>query len=194
MTRTDIATLACRIMAIAMIAKGVFSGSSFLGIALAEYGQGRLYENAMYGMVGIVGAAVWLGAGWFCWSQAEWLAVRMLDDDPTLVDGVGLTVDELLSTACTIIGLGALIASVRYLLEQLLPVVLGQEVFATAWSQDYWRAKIIAGGIQIAFSLWLVFGADGFAKVIRWLRVARTTPAADDEPRPPSAGSEGSPA
>jgi hypothetical protein len=192
MTRFDIATLACRILAVVFVAVALVTTSKVLTIVIVQYGQGRLLDNVFYGLPAVLGGAVWGFASFICWRYATSLAQWMVDDEDDEDDAdepvtqLGLTAEQILALGCSLTGLFVVIAAVRTLMAIVVRFLLYKNSLDEWWADVEWRAGLVAAGIEFALGLWLVLGAQGFAAIIHWARTAKArTPSDSAEEQSP---------
>lgn len=174
MTKRDIASLACRIIAVYLFTEAALSLSGgliatlvALGTMMSELRWEFLHflQTAIYIVPGI-GMAI---AGWILWIKSERVAQLMVADDSTFVVVAQLTAADILSIALSISGVFMFVDSIQHLVRNL--ALITQEKDFSYWKQTpSWNQALWSAGIEFAFSLWLIFGSRGIASIIRKLR------------------------
>lgn len=174
LTRADIAELACRVLALWVIAQATLSLSALLLVAftamLGEDGGGRLPTALATGLlpVGelIVGILLWKGSRAF--------AERMVRDNRSPIIGTQLDTEALMVVGFAVVGIYAVWANVHDLLQMAVQVIyLSREQgieYASFWGNARWQADFWSTLGSLAFGLWLVFGSRGLARAVRRIR------------------------
>ena len=181
MTRLEIATLACKILALYLFAEVVIVGSSVIFMLILTIGG--LFSHSARGWDDLLGAAV-MGiptaatalAALFLWIRAEALAARMVSDDALPVTATDLSADTVMAVAFTAIGVFTLIPVLRDLAGIVFRAVSGPYPFSESWRSASWHAHFWSCLLGLALSLCLMLTPRGVVKAVKWAREAAKKP------------------
>lgn len=180
MTRLEIATLACKVLALWLFANavvvGVSVGPTLVSAVLSIFGPSG-FQHTPLSMVVWTGfpAAGYLAMGLFLWFRAASLAGRMVTDDPAPATRADITAEGVMAVAFAAVGV--------FVVTRVLPGI--------AWGlyQRVGDPRPVGGrgsqpalwpnAIGLGLGLWLLLGSRGIAEVVRRLRRAGQKP---DEP------------
>ena len=172
MTRLEIATLACKILAVWMFVQTALTAYSlvhmFVGLLIGVFGTGRFGADVAAAGLASIHVLVLLLIGLLLWFQASTLAARMVSDDPTPVTRPDITEEAVLAVALAAVGVFALIRVVQSLATRIIGMSLAEETWASPrWQADFWSSMI-----GLALAIWLIFGSRGIARFVLWVRTA----------------------
>jgi hypothetical protein len=187
MSRREVASLACKILALWLFAQAAVQVAAVVihviheiywaAIGDAAYGWGE-FSAVIYSAPAVIMFAV----GLFFWRGARWLAGKMVADDPAPVTASSLTQDSVLSVALAAIGVWLLIAAVRGLASNLA-VTAGTTQQSDWLSGIYLSEALWSYGLALAFALGLIFGSSGISRfILRARRAGLKTKARDESP------------
>jgi hypothetical protein len=166
MSRTEIAALACRLLALAMFAFGAAIAVPFLADMLrASPGMWStiLFAGgpALFGVAGI-----WTLFAVYYWQRADVLAGRMVDEDPQPVTAINFTADDVLAVGCRGIGVVLVFHALRSAVDwAMLAGGSGNAAVMLDLPLPMLRAAFDA-----AIGLGLLFGTK---HIVDWLRSVR---------------------
>ena len=172
MTRREIAEVACRILALAMFGYGWVS---ICGVVVYRLWLGRFsqYDTLLADQSPLFVGIGWLAVSSLIWFRAPVYAARMTNDDPEPIVTTGLSVRDVLSLACCVVGLciaaPAFIALVTLALEFALSAY-GSDDTATAIRES--QVQLAAQSVKLLSGLLLIFGRHGTAEAISRMRNA----------------------
>ncbi|MCE9604954.1 MAG: hypothetical protein K8U03_08640 [Planctomycetia bacterium] len=163
MTRREIAVLAYRLLAVALVAYAVAMLCPVIGSILADYGHGRFWYHVEYHDVTILTALGWLiAAAWIRVHSVKYAADTFKDDTGD-VARIELNEQQLWSVGCASIGLvltvSPLCSSLAYIVQiaQSLPHdnnEVGPDV----------AEFFLSHAVRLGFGLWLIFGSDSLSR------------------------------
>jgi hypothetical protein len=185
MTRHEIATLACKLLALWIIIQGVLYLPYllywlFLGIATAhnEFAAG-FQLSAVYSFLSIgsflIGLALWL--------LAPRLAARMVKSDDTAIVFPDLTQSSAMVVAFTAIGVFTLVPALKDLANLTMLYMENNSTQPQLWNNADTGTQLASFIIELLLSLWLIFGSRGIVRLVLWARTAATK---HQTPAPPS--------
>jgi len=176
MTRTEIAILACKIVALWFIVQAVAGIASVISTLLAIYGfvdyarfssDSVMHFSTMY-------AITLLGLGILIWFGSARLARRMVSNDPAPVTQHYVVPLDLLDIGCMLIGLITLVPALTQLSKNLMALVIGTYTDTGGlWSSPSWQINIFGDIVQIIFSIGLILGARNVSGFIMRSRTNR---------------------
>jgi hypothetical protein len=191
MTQRDIATLACKIMALWFYVQAVINWAGVLigfFIALTQpsaHGGSTGNFLTQYAVISLTVGGAYLMAGLVLWFGAARLASGMTKDDDALALP-GITLDSAMTVGFAVVGAWWLVASVRDVTEQVIVALHSNPLDAPYWRSPDWLASIGSALVQLAFSLWLIFGSRGLVRLVMWARAVGATHGHRSESVPPS--------
>jgi hypothetical protein len=165
MTRREIATLACKILALWMFAQAAFfvAGVLLMGIisiAAIFTDRGFRWDELAGAAVTGVPALGMLFIGLYFWYRASRLAARMVSDDETPVTRPDITQADLMAVAFSTIGVFTLVPVFRDLAGSFIRIARGPQILR------------VVGQRQLA-SRFLVINHWACLRALAHLRVAR---------------------
>ncbi len=173
MTRTEIATLICKSIAVWMFAT-VVAEAAFFMVAIAV-SIGSIFTSTGFdaselksGWILGVPSVAQLIVGLFLWFRAPRLAARMVSDDPAPVTRPDMNVQDVLAVAFMTVGVYLLIPLVRSLTRNIYEMALGEYSFKR-WLLSGSTLSLFVG---FALSIWLILGSRGIVRVVLWAREA----------------------
>lgn len=195
MTRLEIATAACRALALGMFAFAVATGAGFVGKVLSAFSLG-FFEGVLGQSLGeILAAAAWTICGYYLWVRAAALACSMVDESDEPVTRGDLNESRILSTVCAVLGLIVVVRAGRFFVYLLCEWAVSDQSWTAWWRSFGWKAELYGGLVELAFGLWLLFGSSGLVKLVRWARSAQTSGdgrnSEPETPNPSGAADEG---
>lgn len=167
MTRREIATVACQILALAVAGYGwvcLIQGLPYAIYARNASFAERLLIQAIPAGMGIA----FLLVGWVMWRRASVYAERMTEADPTPVTTTGLSSGDVLSLACCVIGIWISAPAVMELLKIGVKVVLAasnSDDFELSVDNLLWM--LAPEVVRFASGLYMILGARGISNAIR---------------------------
>lgn len=172
MTRQEIATLACKILAVWMFVQTALMAytvvNMFVSLLIGVFGNGRFGADLAIAGFACIHVLVMLLIGLVLWFKGSALAARMVSDDPTPVTRPDMTQQAVLAVALTAVGVFALISVVRPMATSIIHMSLAEETWASPrWQADFWSSMI-----GLALAIWLIFGSRGIARFVLWVRTA----------------------
>ncbi|MEX2213733.1 MAG: hypothetical protein WD768_06375 [Phycisphaeraceae bacterium] len=188
MTRREIATLACKILALWMFAQtALLFGSVIVVMVISLFGLvfrvDGLDWQTLFAAVVLAGPAIaTLIVSLFLWRKAPSLANRMVSDDPTPVTRDALDSHMLMMIASVAVGLFLLVPSLRNLAGSVFEVLASPFSFADWWETPHWRADFISSLVGLILSAYLILGSAGIARAVHRLRNAGTIHHPDEHP------------
>ncbi|HDZ19838.1 hypothetical protein LCGC14_0321290 [marine sediment metagenome] len=174
MTKHDWAVLACKVLALWMLSRGVAWGAMGvvgLVVGISEGLFSWTSSNRFGFLMSIPMAApavVALLFAWVLWTKADRLAVRMMGPEAGPSEMPPLEYEGLLSAAMATIGV--------LLLVLAIPQSMGIIVWAINYSSDEstvfynWRRALVMSLTQIVLGLWLTVGTKQVVRLLRRLR------------------------
>jgi|GEM_PF-6673749 len=174
MTRHEIATLACKILALWILSQAIL-GTLTLPFAilsmLADVFNHRSFNDALKQLLvmGLVPVAYFLAAWWF-WALAPRIASRMVGEDTTPVTQPGFNQESAMIVACTAVGVFLFIPAARDLVNYLLRFFFDDNRFTNEWRNLSWQAGFWSRLTEITLSLWLIFGSRGLVQFFLSMR------------------------
>jgi hypothetical protein len=175
MTRLEIATLACKIIALWVLVQAayylvnvVYMVVYLFGLLFGSQGTHSELSNAAVGVEGVGLSLLSL----FLWFQAPRLAKRMVSSDPTPITGAGLTKDDVMTIAFSTVGVYIFIEGLEQLAWVLLHGLYGSETSGMLWANLGWRTEFLSAVISAALGGWLTLGSRGIVNFLKWLRTA----------------------
>ena len=192
MTRHEIATLACKILALWLCVQVAIEASyipvMIIGIIAEPQMQTSLSRWAyllMYGSMGVrVISSVVVAI--ILWMKAPAIARHMVCDDPTPVTSSGINEQSVLTIACTGLGIYLFIDVLRELIRMFVEIAGGPYVFSHYWHDNHWNATWWSAVVGLGFSLWLIFGSRGIVRLLWLLRYSNVSQPSPDAPRSPN--------
>jgi hypothetical protein len=166
MSRTEIASLACRLLALAMFAMAAAVAIPFLAGTLSTSPSlwTMLLFTAGFAVLGVAG--IWLLFAVYYWQRADVLARRMVDNDPEPVSALNFTSDDVLAAGCRIVGIVTLIQALRIAADLAAVAALSQsEVYGSAVFVHL-PSQLLKAGTEAAIGGWLLFGARGIVNFL----------------------------
>ncbi len=172
MTRLEIATLACKIVAVWMFAQTVLMAymvvNMFVSQLIGVIGNDRVATELVDAGFASLHVLVPLLIALVLWFKAGALAARMVSDDPAPVTRPDLTQEAVLAIALTAVGAFALISVLRPMATSIIHMSLVEET----WASPRWQGVFWSSMIGLALSMWLIFGSRGIARFVLWVRTA----------------------
>jgi hypothetical protein len=186
MTSLDLATLACRTVALVLFALAAYvlltGGLALIATVLAPF-EGYIGEDDWIPLLLLGLPSVGLGMiGIYYWNNADRIARRMVEDGAERSATVDLRISELTTVAFALAGLFLFVEAIReavrlvFLMSQYgrnLTDMTPREVLRIP---EFWTTVV-----QLAASLWLILGARGIVRAIHWLRQTDTRQPADTD-------------
>jgi hypothetical protein len=183
MTQFEIAKLACRVIAVYLFGIGIIYLGSFLG----EVGAMILSLSRVRGMnlavlLGGSGfiAVCYGGVGALLWNLSGNLAGRIAGDSTGPITGVPDAGRAMLPLAFTAVGAFAFITVAGAFAGDIAYAM--QPTSSRYSGSAFWTPRLWSHGVELALSLWFIFGSRGIAAVVHWVRTA------GDKSRPPADG------
>ncbi len=171
LTRLEIAELACKILAVWILAHAALSITPlllFLGAAAFQLNPGEAFTPCA------VMGAVPLGeliVGVLLWRNAKAIGRRMVRDQSMPVTRIDLDTEHLMTIAFAVIGIYAVWASSAGVLQKAAEAFYMSQMQGIAsaafWADMRWNASLIGTLGSLAFGVWLVFGSRGIVRFVR---------------------------
>jgi len=184
MTRSEIAAVACRLLAMAMFA---LAGVTAARVA-ADYIVERSGENSVRQAIDapleylsprsltglnsavLAGGAVWLLFGTYYWQRADKLGRMMADDDSEAVTSEGLTADDATAAGCRLIGVVLSVYALRS-----LSWLAADFTFADREADFFSPGRLqiaLRAAFEAALATWFFLGTQGIVGLVAWARRA----------------------
>jgi hypothetical protein len=170
MSRTEIAAIACRLLALAMFAVGAVVSVTFLTQLLSVYVTLREGMVLLVGFIVMIMAGVWLVVATYYWQRSDKLATQMVDNDPESVTWINFAADDVLAAGCRVIGVVMLILAARIAVGLAAIALMSEFDVYDGMFAIHERGEIVKAGTWAAIGLWSLFGARG---IVRFIRAAR---------------------
>ncbi|MGA3068214.1 MAG: hypothetical protein ABSF29_15325 [Tepidisphaeraceae bacterium] len=177
MTRLEIATLACKILALWLLAQVVTDLSSI--VALTVIIVSRIFGGQLPRWEDFEGPLIegifWLAQaaiGLFFWFKARQIAERMVSDDPSVVTGTNFTQENAMAVAFSAVGMFTLVPALKAVTRYAIEIFSGAYSFSRLWGSANWEADFWSAVLGLAVSLWLIFGSRGIVRVVMWARIS----------------------
>ena len=173
MTRHEIATLCCKVIALLMACQSAFfvvSGVLLMGtIVLSFPGSGwfNQYEFIKATILSVP-AVTLAGMAYLCWKKAESISRRMVIDSGEKVTSMEINSNDLLTTGLTIAGVLVFVDGFRHMVGILY---LFAEVRITL-SELFWTPGFLSSLSTLVLASWLILAGKGIANAIQYLRTA----------------------
>jgi hypothetical protein len=165
MSRTEIAALACRVLAVAMFAAGAVLAVTFLAQILSVYVATREGMALVGGLLLLILTGVWTVIATYYWQRADRLALGMVDNDPEPVTSVNFTADDVFAAGCRFIGIVMLVMALRLAADAAaVAVFLRIEV----------QGELLKAGTLAVVGGWSLLGAKGIVRFVSAARRAGT--------------------
>ena len=182
MNRREIASLICKSLALLLFSQVALVAVAELLLIIfsisAEPIRGYIDWSGIIGLLifSIPGVAMGI-VGLFYWKKADWIATRMIDDDPSWVRDRPVKLPDVMLVAFSTAGVFLLSRGIRDFAG-----VVGRyfwHSYNPLWV-DVWKAPDTWSSVaQIAFAAWLMVGSRGLVRFILWLRTAGVLPGED---------------
>jgi hypothetical protein len=181
MTRLEIATLACKILALWMFAQAVTYLAAIIPTLIAL--MGRMFSYPPLGwrdfdslVLPLQLLAGQVAVGLVLWFKAEWTARRMVSHESTPVAGSNITQADVMAVAFCAVGVFTLIPALQSVARQIAGLVMGtyRSPSEVLGSPSFWSSVLV-----LAVSLWLIVGSHGVVRLVLWARSAAGTRGAE---------------
>jgi len=195
MTKHEVAKLACRIMALWLFCQAILSlarGVAYFVVSISNnfsrgFGLGDIAASFLITGIDGLGFAL-LGA--LLWWKAEGIAGRMISAQPDSsapapAASAGLDYKGLMSIAFSAVGVFIALQVIPKLIHPLFVVWGGggDFTFRHLWSESMWQAGFWANIVELALSIWFIFGSRGIANMIaRFRSMGDAKASGDDSP------------
>jgi hypothetical protein len=201
MSRSQIAAVACRLLAMAMFALAAVTASRTMAETLVSGAGTTVFRHLLealpattdyaglsaLGADSLVAGGMWVLCGVCCWLRAEKIAVQMVGDNPEPVAPAHVTAEDVLAGGFRLIGMLILVGALRtagslawiFLLSEDLPSVFFKSSYGVTAVQTL---------LEAAFAVWLLLGTRGVVGLVFRARNAGTT--RDDDVSHAEPGSE----
>ena len=188
MSRSEIAAVACRLLAMAMFALAAVTASRTMAETLVSGAGTTVFRHLIealpatmdfaglsaLGADSLVAGGMWVLCAVCCWLSAEKIAVQMVGDDPEPVAPAHVTADDVLAGGCRLIGMLILVGALRtagslawiFLLTEDLPSVFFKSSYGVTAVQTL---------LEAALAVWLLLGTRGVVGLVFWARNAGTS-------------------
>jgi len=200
MTRTEIAALACRLLALAMFA---FVGATTIPVLVEAIQLPMYLWRTVFGGVGLAVfgvAAVWTLFAVYYWQRAGKLALRMVDNDPQPIRAVNFSADDVLVAGCRAVGIVLSVGALRSGID-VAAIGLGPGAAAVTF---HLPTSALRALFDAVIGLGLLYGTKGIVDLLRSIRHVgpelrsppsdgRGSKARRSEQVPPSGGTENAP-
>ncbi|MHC4563021.1 MAG: hypothetical protein ACYS8X_09645 [Planctomycetota bacterium] len=182
MTKRELAALACKILALWVVYRGILwlsvsvlsvfywivemCSSGFHYVPMSEW-SGR------YGVFSVLPGIVAIGFALLLWKKANSLAARMVADESAPPNLASADANSLLTVAIVVLGVVLIVLSLPVIVTTLIWPFFVREVpdAGSRWDSVYWHQSFWAPIVRITLGLWLVCGTRG---IVRILARART--------------------
>jgi len=169
MSKREIASLACKILALSVVVQGIIRLGSMVTTLVARSIRGPGdWSVTVYGVCssGFMGMLLLLLA-WLIWAKSERLAVRMVGAEETPESGRSISQEEWINIAAGAVGILLLAVGVRSLVRSVVwsCVAVGSGARTTIDTPG-----IVAAVVEIALGGWLVVGSKRMVRRIWRLR------------------------
>jgi hypothetical protein len=178
MPKREVAELACRILAVAILALSVFQIIVVpVQIVIGLYDLMRGYRNTSTGFTligGSVSAVLHLALVCFLWTRSGWIASKIVPDDigeshwPRIrTKDFQVAAFSTVGVVMFIYGIGYFCRSLGIYLDSLYSPLLGRGLTFITWLTLEWTLASLA---YIALGLWLIVGSRNIVRFIRRMR------------------------
>jgi hypothetical protein len=188
MSRSEIAAVACRLLAMVLFALAAMTAARTLAETLVS-GMGmtafrHLLESlpANLSMIGqsalgggsLIVGGMWLLCGVVCWLRAENIALQMVGDDPEPVTSDRVTADEILAAGCRLIGMVILVGALRTAVSLAWLFVLSDPDSLAVFFESSNGVTAVQTLLETGLAVWLLLGTRGVVGLVVWARNAGT--------------------
>jgi hypothetical protein len=188
MSRTEIAAVAVRLLALAMFAMAAVTGLRAAVQYFVDRSRTTITDQFVetnwqvysalgwdaLGLGALVGGGVWLLLATYYWQRAEKFAERMVDDAPEAVTRIDFTADDVFAAGCRLIGVVLLVRALRagvwIVSEFVFPY---RESFGELFDGPHGRTALQVV-LEAGLAIWLLFGTRGIIGIVTWARNAGT--------------------
>jgi len=172
MSKREIASLVCKVLALWLLVQGVLSMASILLTimkTIESISMGSDWGYALGGpcAIGFVGAA-FLVLGWIVWAKADSLAVRMVGDDETPVTGTNISKEGWITIAVVALGLFLFVSGVCDLVRSVAYGFMRSRAIQGSLYDSLINDihSIAAVIVQIVLAVWMMVGSKGIIRLI----------------------------
>ena len=169
MTRIEIATLACKILALWMLAQAVANLGSIVSLLIFPLWAGAFRGGGFLGGIDFLAWGVpsaffagQIAMSLILWFGARRLASRMVSHDPALVVGTAFTQENAMAVAFCAVGTMTLIPEIQHILTGVSQLLGG----FPSQMQPTWYAEIISATLVAVISLLLIFRPSGIVRLV----------------------------
>jgi hypothetical protein len=206
MSRSAIAAVACRLLAMAMFALAALSvartvaemvaggiGTTAFQNLLESFSENlSVFGFSALGAGSLITGGMWLFCAVYGWFRADELALKMVGDDPEAVTSVRVTADEVLTAGCRLIGMVILVGALRKVAALAWAFVLSDSRSFSTFLESGYDVEAVEALLETGLAVWFLLGPRGIVGLVVWARNAGNTRAetVDDADQASAAESE----
>lgn len=172
MTGRSWAVLFCRLLAIYVIIE-LITSLSYCSILPSLVGRAEAWETAAVTASFLVPTLLLAGLGYFLWTRAEYLSVRVTRESPGEEKGMSPLDAQVI--AYTSVGLFVLAMTIPEIFRHMYSLYTLRDAHMTTfeeWANISNLSKMIESVFRLAIGLWLFFGSRSIVFFLRSLRRA----------------------
>jgi hypothetical protein len=186
MTRSEIAAVACRLLAMGMFAlAGVAAAdvaADFAVERLADLSVRRVVDSPTeflspigiiaWSPTALVGGAVWFLFAVYYVQRSDKLGRLMVGDDPEAVTSKRMVADDITASGCRLIGIALFVYALRS-----VGWLVSEFAFADREEPFFGPGRIhtaLRAAFEAALAIWFLFGSQGIVGLVAWARSAGT--------------------
>lgn len=170
MTKRDMATLACRAMAVWLFVQAVLAGTSVVATLVMVCFEGL--PNWSVPLLALIPMAGILGAGALLWVLSPRLGVWIGGEDAENVELVKISSQSAMTIVLAAAGVYVFAVNLHDLVAALVRPVASNLPMFQWWNNDHWQANLWGAVVGEVIGLWLIFGSRGLTRLIQWARQA----------------------
>jgi hypothetical protein len=189
MSRSAIAAVACRLLAMAMFALAALSvartvaemvaggiGTTTFQNLLESFSENlSVFGFSALGAGSLITGGMWLFCAVYGWFRADELALKMVGDDPEPVTSVRVTADEVLATGCRLIGMVILVGALRKVATLAWAFVLSDSRSFSTFLESGYDVEAVEALLETGLAVWFLLGPRGLVGLVVWARNAGTS-------------------
>lgn len=166
MTRLEVASAACRNVALVLYASAVVMVAASASRLVSDIAFDA--EDTLAGSLRDVLMAIAAGlCGLYLWIRAGSLAYAMVDESDEPVTRGDLNQAVILSTTCAVLGLIIIVRTVRFFVFLLCHLLTIDSPWSLWWQNFGWKSELYGSVVELVFGVWLLFGSSGLVKLVR---------------------------
>ncbi|HTV47528.1 MAG TPA: hypothetical protein VMG59_03700 [Phycisphaerae bacterium] len=176
MTRHEIATLACKILALWAFAEAILTSTGIITSVVFLFSHEPQWPN-FFSIVYLCTTPIgMLIIGLILWFRAPGIAARMVSSDPAVVTRADINQESVLSIAFAAIGVFIFVPALNTMVRTVLGFMSGdgnwEFVAPISWIHLIFQPNFWSSIVELGLSIWLIFGSRGIAHFVLWVRSA----------------------